>query len=805
MESPIQDLRHGIRMFWKTPGFTAVGVITLALGIGANTAIFSVLNAVMLRPLPYSDPGRLIRLFATDSKQGVIDRAISAPDFADWKRENTALENLAAVRERDFSIADRNIPELVHGAVTTGSLFPLLGINPLIGRSLLPTDDGSGPRVAVLSERLWKRRFGADPSIVGRSLEVNGDSVIVAGVMPAEFALPVNADIWVSCRWTVPEFPLKPDVNPAELRGASYLDVYARLRPGVTLRQAQVQMETIAYRLEQRYPDTNFDTGVRAVSLQESLFGKTQHTVLVLLGAVIVVLLIASFNVANLQVTRALQRRVEFAVRASLGATKIRLMQQMLTESFVLAIFGGGLGVILASWATPILARLSPASLNNATVTTMGGVVLLFTVVVSIVSGIIFGVAPVLLVSRMDLNEVLKEGGAGGSGATIQPKARTMLIIGEVALSFALLVGAGLMFRSFIRLTDVSLGFDPENLFTCNISLAPAIYPDDTQQSRFFTQVLERIASLPGVEGVAATNRLPMAGGNSSVGANIPGRPAREAVATDYRAVSMNYFRTLRIPVLSGRDFTSHDNQTATQVAIVNETLARILWPHDNPLGQRLVVRKKELQVVGVVGLVKHVSLDEASRPEMYTPYLQDAWPTMDLAIRTTSDTSSITASVRRAVMSIEKNQAVSKISSMQDLIANSASRQRFVMTLLAIFAGLALVLSLVGMYGVISYSIAQRTRELGVRIALGARPSEIFKLVLWEGFRLSVAGVLAGIFIALTLTRALKAFLYGIRPSDPMTFVATALILILTIIIATYFPARRAARVDPLASLRYQ
>ena len=803
----LHDLRYAARIQLKNPAFTVVAVIALALGIGANTAIFSVVNTVLLRPLPYKDPERLVMVWEDATKHGYPRDTPAAANYVDWRDQNQVFEGMAAIADESFNLTGAGDPERLEGRRVSANLFPILGVEPQVGRVFTAAEDQPGSEhVVLLSYGLWQRRFGGDPGIVGKSLTLNGESYIVVGVMPARFQFPSSDDqAWVPIAFTQEQ---------AASRGRHYLQVIARLKPGVTLAQAQSEMSTIATRLQQQYPESNTDLGAAVTSLHEHLVGDIRPALLILLGAVGLVLLIACANVANLLLARAAVRQKEIAVRVALGAKRGRLIRQFLTESVVLSTLGGVVGLIVAYTGLLLLRSFIPENISQAREISIDLKVLGFTLLVSVATGVIFGLAPAIQAVRFNQSETLKEGGrdaaTGGGGKRL----RSVLVMAEVAISLVLLIGAGLLINSFLRLRNVDPGFRADNLLTMKIVLPEPKYEEFERRTAFYTDVVQRVQSLPGVRSAAVTTNLPLYRQGNSIGIRIEGRPApppgQELIVVT-RIVSPGYFDTMSIPLLSGRKLSDQDTETTPNAAVISETMARRYWPNEDPIGKRIAAGRIEsdqdwISVVGVVKDVRQFELTAAPRPQMYVSYRQAGFfAPEDLVVKTDVDPASMAATVRNAVWEIDKDQPVSNIRTMEEILADSIARQRFSMLLLAIFAGVALVLAAVGIYGVMSYSVAQRTHEIGIRMALGAQTGAVLKLAVGYGMKLVIAGIVVGLVAALALTRVMSTLLFGVTATDPTTFTLISLLLVLVAAIASYIPARRATKVDPMIALRYE
>jgi putative ABC transport system permease protein len=803
----LHDLRFALRMLLKNPGFTIVTIIALALGIGANTAIFSVVNTVLLRPLPYKDPERLVMVWEDASKSGHPRDTPTAANFVDWRNQNQVFEGMAAITDESFNLTGVGDPERLEGMRVSATLFPLLGVEPQLGRVFTSAEDQPGSqRVVLLSYGLWQRRFGGDPSIAGKPLTLNGKTYIVVGVMPARFQFPTTDNqIWVPIAFTSEE---------AADRGVHYLQVVARLKSGVTLPQAQAEMSTIASRLQQQYPETNTDVGAAVTSLHEYLVGDIKPALLILLGAVGLVLLIACANVANLLLARAAVRQKEIAVRVALGARRLRLVRQFLTESILLSMLGGIVGLVIAYTGLVLQKAFLPENISQAREISIDLKVLGFTLFVSVATGVIFGLAPAIQAVRFKQSETLKEGGrdaaTGGSGKRL----RSLLVTAEVAISLVLLIGAGLLINSFVRLRNVDPGFRSDNLLTMKIVMPDAKYLDRPRRIAFYNDLLQRVQSLAGVRSAAITTNLPLYHQGNSIAVNIEGRPepppGQENIVVT-RIISPGYFDTMTIPLLSGRKFSDQDILTSPSVAVISETMARSFWPNEDPVGKRIGIGEIKSDrdwttVIGVARDVRQIQLTAAPEPQMYLTYLQFGFfDSRDLVVKTDVDPASMAATVRKAVWEIDKDQPVSNIQTMEAILADSIAQQRFSMVLLAIFAGVALVLAAVGIYGVMSYSVAQRTREIGIRMALGAQTGAVLKLAVGYGIKLVLIGIAIGLIAAFALTRLMSTLLFGVTATDPITFTLISLLLICVAALASYIPARRATKVDPMIALRYE
>ena len=803
-----QDLRYGLRTLAKNPGFTAVAVVALALGIGANTAIFSVVNAVLLRPLPFKNPEQLVMVWENAAHLGFPKNTPPPANFLDWQKQNSVFTGMAAMVERSLNLTGVGEPERLDGRRVSANMFEVLGVPALFGRTFVPDDDRPGTHVVLLSHSLWQRRFGSEPGVIGRALTLNGESYTVVGVMPPSVHLPGYGN-WNDQVWVPIAFPNEE----AAQRGNHFLQVIARMKPGVALKQAQAEMGTIAARLAQQYPDYNTRTDAVVVPLQEELVGDIKPALLVLLGAVAFVLLIACANVANLLLARAAVRQKEIALRLALGASRSRLTRQFLTESVLLALFGGGVGLLLALAAIRVLKTFVPTTISQAQMINIDAKVLVFTALVAVLTGIVFGLAPATQASHFNLNETLKEGGrdsVGGKGNRL----RSLLVVTEVAVSFLLLVGAGLLINSFFHLRNLDPGFRADHLLTMKVDLSEVKYPDRERRSAFFDEVMRRVRALPGVQSAAVAGNLPLTynGDSMSIGAEgIADPPPDQRPDVIFRAVGPGYFNTMGIPLLRGRDFSDQDKADSTYVVVISEKTAQHFWPGQNPIGKRLKPGSTTSdapwrEVIGVVKDVRQNDFIAAPKMQMYFTYrqLKDLAPNA-LVVRTSVEPMSLAASVRNAIWSVDKDQTVADIDTMDHIVAEAVARQRFSMLLLGLFATLALVLASVGIYGVMSYSVAQRTREIGIRIALGARRGDVLRMTVTQGLKLVGLGMVTGLAAAFVLTRVMASLLFGISATDPITFIGISLVLLAVAVLANYIPALRATKVDPMIALRAQ
>jgi len=814
MNTLLQDLRYGIRMLARKPGFAAVAALTLALGIGANTAIFSVIDAVLLKPLPYKDTDRLVLVWEQNPERGWYRNIVSAANFLDWRKQNDVFTQMAAVTPQNaFNLTRTDKPEEILGQLVTTDLFSLLGVRPFLGRDFLPEEDKpGGPRVVILSYGLWERRYGHDPTLVGKQISLNNESYTVVGIMPADFYFPPFWRQWAAGELWVPGLDLSEPLRTYH----AYIAI-ARLKAGVSLERAQSEMDTIARRIEQQSPEDK-GWGVGLVGLREQAVGETRRPLMVLFGAVGFVLLIACANVANLMLARSAAREREVAIRTALGANRGRLIRQFLTESLLLALLGGTLGLLVASWVIRVLAYISGewamdwwggASLADVRV---NGAALAFTMIVTLATGMIAGLAPALGGSAPDLNRSLKEGSRGAGEGVQRHRLRSVLVVSEFALALILLAGAGLMIRTLILLRRVDLGFNSHNVLTMTLPLLGPRYHEQRAQAEFFTALLERVKTLPGVQWASVSRGLPVEGysGWGFVTEDNPSPPVNETPDGNYQVVGPDYFRAMGIPLREGRFFTAQDTQQSMRVVIVNEELARTQWPGKDPSGRRLRVNlsgKPWLTVIGVVGNVRTEWPMPKFRQEFYLPYTQYPWDLAprDLVIRTAMNPTVVAAAIQREVAALDKDQPVSAIRTLEDVVGEAVGPQRFAMMLLGAFAALALVLASVGIYGVMAYSVSQRTHGIGVRMALGAVRSNVLGMVVGEALVLALIGAGLGLAGAWGLTRLLSGLLYSVRPTDPLTFTLVPLVLVGVSALASYIPARRATRVDPIVALRYE
>jgi putative ABC transport system permease protein len=810
----MQDLKYALRMLRKSPSFTLVAILTLALGIGANTAIFSVVNAVLLRPLALAQPDRLFDV-GQESQHGL--ETLTPGDFLDIAAQNHVFEQFASYREQGMTLTGSGTPEKVAGVVTTPNLISLLGVAPLLGHGFLTGSEAAASgRQAVLSYALWQRRFSGRQDIIGASISLDREAFTVAGVMPPDFEFPPQTELWVTpgVGFPVPQHPLKPGDNPAQWRGIHYLDQVARLKPGITIEQARADLDVVMQQIVKAHPESDL-TGAHSwfQPLQASLVDDARPALVALLGAVGLVLLIACANVANLLLARGAARSKEFAVRTALGAGRARLARQLITESALLVSLAAGAGILLAIWGVGPLRNFLASTVGWLPMVHPDVRVLGFTSALCVLACVAFGIWPALQASRLDPNHELKEGGRGSQAG--RRTGQSVLVVVETALALVLLVGAGLLLKSFSKLVSVDEGFRTDHILTAAITLAPANYPTPEARAQFTANLLRNLQALPGVRAASVISRLPLNPGASSRSFAIDGRSYSaehnsEFDAVDYSAASPDYFASLGIPLLEGRTFSDADGSSAPDAAIINRAMAAKYWPNQNPLGQRVRIDSSDdgtpwKTIVGIVGDVRQHSLSKAPEPMLYVPYAQDPWTFMTVAVRTASPPASAATALISTIRNVDPEEAVDRVRTMDDVVSLSVASNRSLLALIAAFSGVALLLAGVGVFGVVSFSVAQRTREIGIRLALGALPSQVLRSVLLDGLRLASIGIALGALGTLALHRALSHLLYAVNPTDPATFVTVGALLLATVLAACWIPARRATRVDPMEALRYE
>ena len=798
MRNVLQDLRYGLRIMVKRPGFTLIAALTLALGIGANTAIFSAVNAVLLKPLPFPESQQLLDLSETFKPNGY--GSVSVPTFEDWKSQNTVFAGTSAYSSTSFNLQGNDTPQRIPGLNVSANYFDVLGMKPALGRAFLPGEDVAGnEHVVVISDDLWRRNFAANPNIVNQTIPVNGQQYTVVGVMPRELsALYRTVQMWSPLVF--------PETDRLDRGNHKYL-VIGRLKSGVTLTQAQEQMNTIADRLEAQYKNGR---GIKLQRIEDLWVANVRSTLLMMMVAVGFVLLIACTNVANLLLARATVRRREISIRIALGAGRHRLVQQFLAEGLLLSVLGGGLGIALAWWSMGVLGKIAFPFLPRSQEIRIDARVLLFTLAVAVLTSVIFGVIPSLQAGKTDVQTTLKEGGNTVSESFVGGWLRQLLVVIEVAAAVVLLIGAGLMIRSVLAIREVQPGLQPQNLLTAKLTLPTDKYKDAESAIRFYQQVLERVKNLPGVESAALISHLPIEerGFNGNISVADKTYPPNEGPLVEYRVISDDYFRTAGIPLLRGRVFSKHEGDDTRAVVVINDAMAKQVWPGEDPIGKQITDDPKAT-VIGVVGNVKNWGLLQQPVPEMYAPYaMKDFWPDMRwnlrLLVRTTMDSNTIAAAVRREVQAVDPAQPIYAVQGMSLVIENTVRDKSMNTTLLSVFAGVSLLLALIGVYGVMSYTVAQHTREIGIRMALGAQPAAILKLILGRGLALVSIGVGIGVAASFALTRFIESLLFGVTPTDPLTFAMIVVLLGLVALLACLIPATRALRVDPIVVLRH-
>ena len=806
----VADIKFGVRMLLKSPLMTFVALFALTLGIGANTAIFSVVNTVLLRSFPYKDPEQLALVWEKRQGGRTDQNVINLGNFSDWKEQNSVFSDMAAFLDTSRNLTGDGEPEEITGQLATTNLFSVLGTNAVLGRTFAE-DDGreGGPRVIVISYGLWQRRFGGDKQIVGRQILVNEQPATVIGVMPATFGWHIQgrsrarkpADIWLPLQIT----------NELRERRGRFASAIARLKPGVSMDQAQHEMQTIGARLSQQYPDFNTDWGVNVVPLRTQMTGEIRRPLLILLGAVAFVLLIACANVANLLLARASSRRKEIAVRAGLGASRWRIARQLLTESVILSLLGGALGVLVAWWGTKSLVALSPPALIDLKSVSVNLPVLAFTLGLSVLTGIVFGLVPALEATRFDLHGSLKEGGKSVGGSTGSHRVRSVFVVTQVALALVLLVGAGLLVKSLSRLQAVDTGFNPINLLTVRVNVLPRKYDTEQKRINFFKQAVEQMKAIPGVDAAGAIDTPPFAGLYSGTKVDVNGQilPPDQELHTGVNVTDAGYFQTMQIPLKLGRFYTDQEVAEMRHVVLVNETFVQKNLGGRDPLGHKLTIYMKDenvpCEIIGVVADHRHLGLDVAIEPMIYWPHAELVYPAMTLMLRTRGDANAVAGAARNVIHTIDPQQPIGEVNTMATMLSTSLARARFSASLLTVFSFLALVMAAVGIYGVMSYSVLQRTHEIGVRMALGAQRFDVLKLVVRKGIVLGVIGVAVGLVASFALSRLISTLLFEVTATDTATFVGVSIGLFFVTLAACYLPARRATRVNPLKALRYE
>jgi putative ABC transport system permease protein len=812
----LQDLRHSFRVLAKNPLFALVGIVTLALGSGATTAVFTLVHALLIKPLPYQDPSRLVLVFEHFRDQHLDTIPVSPPEFLDYKAQLRSFDKLAAFGTTTFNLSEHDLPERVFGGKVSADLFPLLGVEPIRGRTFRPEECAQGrDDVVVISERLWRRKFDRDPRILGSKLIADGRVFTIVGIMPAgfEFPLPLfnitgaqfgeRADIWQPLAFTNDEM---------KQRGSRSYSIIGRLASNVSSQQAQAEIETVVRAMRQHNPDSypqNESFGATIYPLKEQVIGPIRPLLFILSGAVVFVLLIACANLATMLLARATAREREMAIRVAVGASRFRILRQGLTESVVLSLVGAAAGTLLAMWAVGLVKSMGPQTIPRLSEVHLDFTVLLVTLVIAIGAGLAFGIAPGLASGKLDLTESLKEGGRGSTAGRRHNRLRNALVVGEVALALVLLTGAGLLLKSLIKMQNVNPGFNPDHVLTAEISLPKLRYPDKQSQVNFFNDLERRVRDLPGVKNVGLTIILPMSGINSDSSFAIEGRPMDQAHPMpdeEVRLVSADYFRTLEMPLLKGRYFNAGDKLDAPPVVVINKALTETYWPNDNPVGKRIRIPTEAgptwATIVGVVGDIRHRGLDQPVKPEWYAPLTQAPYRDIILAVRSTQSPTSLTSAIRHEVQMIDPAQPIAHVRTLNEVIDDSVAARRLSVILLTVFAGLALVLASVGVYGVMSFLVVQRTHEIGVRMALGAQRSDVLRLILSRAGLLIGAGTLIGLIVAYLTTSLLRSALYQTSAADLTTFFLVTFVLAVVALLASYVPARRATRADPMIAL---
>ena len=801
MDTLFRDIRYGFRSLLKRPGFTVIALVALALGIGANTAIFSLVNAVVLQPLPYPEPERLVWVWG--NFPGGNRASVSPADYLDFRSQNKSFEQFAATVSitSTTTLTGSGEPEPLNASVVTGNYFQALGVTPALGRGFsLDNEKPGNDQVAIISYELWQRRFAGNPGIVNQRINLDSKSFEVIGVMPKNLTFPQTADLWV---------PLNFDGNPElRVRKAHFLRPLGRLKPGVTMAQAQSDTDGIATQLEKQYPNSNTGWSLRLEGLRDRLIGSSKTSLFILFGAVGFVLLIACANVANLLLVRAAGRQKEIALRTALGASRFRIVRQLMTESLLLAIIGGTIGALIAAWGIDLLVLLSGNTIPPTATVRIDATVLAFTLVTTVITGLLFGLAPALRTMKLNLSDTLKEGGRSGGEGTLKNRTRSLLVVFESALAVVLLIGAGLLIRSFIALQNTNPGFDANNVLTMRVDLPRGKYDTPEKASSFFQQLEQRLSGLPGVEKVGFITELPLTGQPNDAPFTVEGRPAvarGQEFGADFRRVNQNYFEALRIPLLRGRNFTPQEVRDNARMIVVSESLVNTVFPNEEALGKRLmtVLSDKPFEIIGVVGDIRHRSLEFQPYATMYLPTFTSG--RMNLTLRTQGDPMSLVPAVRKEGSGIDPEQPVAAIRTMDEWVDRSTATPRYRTTLLGLFAAIAMILAATGIYGVMSYSVAQRTHEIGIRMALGARQGDVRRMVVGQGMLLVAVGLGIGLLTAFGVTRVMNTLLFQVTAKDPLTFLAVAGLLSIVAFVACFIPARRATKVDPLTALRYE
>ncbi len=799
-----QDLRYGVRVMLKNPGFSLIAALTLALGIGANTAIFSMVYSILIRPLNYPDSERIVTVWEDHTRRGgPVREWTSPPGYQDWREQSTVFSHTAAMTGWGPTLTEAGEPERLVGANVGHEAFAVLGVKPMLGREFTPQEDTRGAaKVAIISHSLWQRHFSGDGSIIGKAIRLSGENYTVVGVMPAGFQFPILGKVDVWSAW-------QPAQGPGCQRGCYTQRVIGRLKPGVSLEQARTELTAIGQRIEQQFPEDNKNIGVTITPLQEFLVGGMRDGMFALLLAVGLVLLMACANVANLLIVKAAARTREIAVRVALGASRWQIIRQLLTESLLLALIGGALGVLLGYWLVDWLKRIAPDGTPRIEDITINSRVLLFSVAASLLTGVLCGLAPAVQATKPDLNQTLRESGAGNKGSANSGRIRSGLVVIEMALALTLLVGAGLLLRSFVKLQHVDPGFASANVLTARFALPQTAYPDRQQVAVFHQQLQERLKALPGVQSVAYSTSVPMTGIDTDTSFVVEGRPIPppdQRPSSWFSVVSPEYFDTMKIALRQGRNFAASDHEKSPRVVLISEATARRYWPNENPIGKRVGFGMEQpdwREIIGVVSDIHHFGLDLDARPTMYFSSLQVSRGVTNIVMRVQGDPANYVTALRREVQALDKNLALSTVQSMDEVVASTIATPRLLTWLFGGFAVIALLLAALGIYGVMAYVVSLRTHEVGIRIALGAQARDVLSLIVGQGMKLALIGVALGLVASLLVTRLMKTLLFGVSATDPMTFVMITVVLLAVVLLACWLPARRATKVDPMIALR--
>jgi putative ABC transport system permease protein len=809
IENLLADIRFGVRLLRKSPAFTFAAVLTLALGIGANSAMFSVIDSVLIRPLPYKDPASLVMLWE-HSDTG--DQTTPPFDYLAYERQNQVFSQMAGINDIGFNLSGIERPIRIYGAIVTPDFFSIFGTPAQIGRTFSREDaKAGGPRLVVISYGLWQRQFEGNAAMIGQTIILDEDSATVVGVMPAGFDYPFEAEAWMLSPYAVPTDPLKTTEDPSFQKDHTYFDVIGRIKPGLSIAQAKASLDTLSSQIVKENPKSGATHGVFIETLQENYAGDFRQSLLVVFGAVVLILLIACANVASLLLARAVEREREISLRIALGASRVRLFRQLLTESLLLGALGTGLGMALAYFTFAPLTNLIPVEIRHLVQFQLDSRALLFTAAASLITTILFGSTPAFLAASRDVQTGLKEGAPGSSAGPRRNRLRSAFVVTETALALLLLAGAGLLICSFAKLQMVNKGFDPAGVFVARLSLPVHIYPDSPRRIAFMNEALRRIREIPGVTSAGVVSRLPLARGSSSRGIEIEGRPPdKNELEADYSVVSPGFFETLRIPLLRGRYFNESDTADSPHVAVITKAMADLYWPGKDAIGRHFGIsgytsQNDLMEVVGITGDIKQHNLARTVLPEFFVPYSQDPWTSVTLAVRSSSDPATLSIPILDSIRAVDTNQPLFHAGPYLSVVTESSSNRRFAMVLLALFAGIALILASGGIYGLISYSVAQRRHEIGIRLAIGAKRRDVLWLVVAEGLKLACAGILIGTVAAFGLAQLIRGMLYGTSASDPLVMASVPLIIVAVTVLACCLPAVRAMRVDPMTALRYE